>query len=93
MTTEATAETPHRNRKTVQGVVVSNKMRKTVVVEVTRHQKHAQYKKYVRTSKRYQAHDETEQCRVGDLVTIVETRPISKNKRWRLRSVDRQAVG
>jgi small subunit ribosomal protein S17 len=91
---EATVETtPRRNRRALQGLVVSNKMDKTVVVRVTRHVKHARYRKYVRDSKKYLAHDETQECGIGDLVTIVETRPMSRNKRWRIRTVDRKAVG
>lgn len=91
---EATAETTERrNRRTLQGLVVSDKMDKTVVVKVTRHVKHARYKKFVRDSKKYLAHDEEQTCGIGDLVTIVETRPLSRNKRWRIRSIDRKAVG
>ena len=92
---EATVETttPRRNRRALQGMVVSNKMDKTVVVRVTRHVKHARYRKYVRDSKKYLAHDETQECGIGDLVTIVETRPMSRNKRWRIRTIDRKAVG
>ncbi len=86
-------EAPRRNRRTLQGLVVSDKMSKTVVVKVTRHVKHARYKKYVRDSKKYQAHDEADACGIGDLVTIVETRPLSKRKRWRVKSIDRKAVG
>ena len=86
-------QAPRRNRRTLQGLVVSDKMSKTVVVKVTRHVKHARYKKYVRDSTKYQAHDETNECGIGDLVTIVETRPLSKHKRWRVKSVDRKAVG
>ena len=87
---EATVETTERrNRRTLQGLVVSNKMDKTVVVRVTRHVKHARYRKYVRDSKKYLAHDESQECGIGDLVTIVEPRPMSRNKRWRIRTVDR----
>lgn len=81
------------NRRTVQGLVVSNAMLKTIVVSVTTHQKHPQYKKYVRHTKKYLAHDEEQACGVGDLVTIVESRPLSARKRWRVRSIDRKAVG
>jgi small subunit ribosomal protein S17 len=88
-----TAEVPRRNRRTLQGLVVSDKMSKTVVVKVTRHVKHARYKKFVRDSKKYKAHDETDACGIGDLVTIVETRPLSRHKRWRIKSIDRKAVG
>ena len=93
MNAETNVETPSRNRRAVQGVVVADKMNKTIVVEVTRHVQHARYRKFVRSSKKYKAHDETEQCTIGDLVTIVETRPLSKHKRWRLRSIDHKAVG
>lgn len=82
-----------RRRRTLQGVVVSDKMNKTVVVKVTRQVMHPRYKKIVRQSKRYKAHDEVEQAGIGDLVTIVESRPLSKSKRWRLQSIDRKAVG
>jgi small subunit ribosomal protein S17 len=82
-----------RRRRTLQGVVVSDKMDKTVVVKVTRQVLHARYKKIVRQSKRYKAHDEVESCGMGDLVTIVESRPLSKSKRWRVQSIDRKAVG
>ena len=81
------------NRRTLQGLVMSSTMNKTVVVKVTRQVKHPRYKKYVRQSKKYQVHDEQNVCGVGDLVTIVETKPLSKHKRFRVRSVDRKAVG
>ena len=86
-------EAPRKNRRTLQGLVVSDKMSKTVVVKVTRHVKHPRYKKFVRDSKKYKAHDETDACGIGDLVTIVETRPLSRHKRWRIKTVDRKAVG
>ncbi|MGA1874391.1 MAG: 30S ribosomal protein S17 [bacterium] len=72
----------HRKRRV--GVVVSDKMDKTVVVEVTRTLIDQTYKKVVRKKKRYKAHDEENQCKVGDKVTIMETRPLSKDKRWRV---------
>ena len=68
--------------RTLQGRVVSNKMDKTVVVLVSRKVKDARYGKYVAKSKKYHAHDESNQYNVGDLVEIVETRPISKTKAW-----------
>ena len=71
-------------RKTRVGKVVSDKMDKTVVVEVSRTVLHPLYKKYVRRSKRFIAHDEANACRVGDQVRIVESRPLSKRKRWRV---------
>ncbi len=82
-----------RKKRTMQGVVVSDKMDKTVVVKVTRQVMHPRYKKFVRHSTRYKAHDAAESCGEGDLVTIVESRPLSKQKRWRVQSVDRKAVG
>ncbi len=80
-------------RKLLKGVVVSNKMDKTIVVKVTRRVKHAMYKKYINRSQRYKAHDETNQCNVGDIVQIRECRPLSKDKRWRLASVITKSVG
>ena len=77
------------HRKTRKGVVVSNKMNKTLVVKVTRRIRHEQYGKVMITSKKYYAHDETEQAKEGDHVEIIETRPISKLKRWRLVTVMR----
>ncbi len=71
-------------RKTRTGVVVSNKMDKTVVVLVERSVKHPLYKKYIKRSKKFHAHDEENQCQVGDRVKIMETRPLSKTKRWRV---------
>tara|TARA_Y100001968_G_scaffold250977_1_gene236119 strand:+ start:289 stop:564 length:276 start_codon:yes stop_codon:yes gene_type:complete len=91
MTTET--ETVRRNKRSLQGLVVSDKMDKTIVVRVTRQVKHPRYRKYVRVSKKYMVHDESGACGIGDLVTIVESRPLSRKKRWSLRSVDRKAVG
>ena len=76
-----------RHRKVRTGVVVSNKMDKTVVVEVTRTVKHPVYKKYIRRRKRFMAHDADNRCQIGDQVAIVETRPMSRNKHWRVREV------
>ena len=70
--------------KTRDGVVTSNKMQKTVVVKVERHVKHQRYGKYVTRQVKYKAHDETSQLQVGDRVRIAETRPMSKDKRWRV---------
>ncbi|RMF13239.1 MAG: 30S ribosomal protein S17 [Candidatus Dadabacteria bacterium] len=77
---EKTTHTARRRR--VVGVVRSNKMDKTVVVNVERIEKHPVYGKYVRRSKRYHAHDEQNQCNIGDRVMLVETRPLSRKKRW-----------
>jgi len=70
--------------KTRVGVVTSNKMQKTVVVKVERRVKHERYGKYVTRQMKYKAHDETSQAKVGDRVRIAETRPMSKDKRWRI---------
>ncbi len=81
------------SRKRVVGVVVSDKMDKTVVVKVERFVQHPRFKKYIRRSKKYYAHDEKNECRVGDTVEIEETRPLSKLKRWRVvRIVKRSAL-
>lgn len=71
-------------KKRLIGKVVSNKMQKTVVVEVTRIKAHPLYKKRYKVTKRYKAHDEKQECKVGDTVMIEECRPISKEKRWRV---------
>jgi small subunit ribosomal protein S17 len=71
-------------RKRLVGVVVSDKMNKTVVVKVTRRFEHPVYKKHIERSKKYHAHDEHNECKVGDVVAIEETRPLSKTKRWRI---------
>ncbi len=72
------------NRKSRVGVVVSNKMTKTVVVKVERRVANRQYGKIVTKAEKYKAHDEKQECKVGDRVRIVETRPMSKDKRWRV---------
>ena len=69
-------------RRVMQGVVVSDKMDKTVTVKVERRVMHSLYKKFLRRSKKYSAHDENNACKVGDVVSIRECKPISKNKRW-----------
>ncbi|MEK7572761.1 MAG: 30S ribosomal protein S17 [Patescibacteria group bacterium] len=71
-------------RKTLNGVVISDKMDKTVVVLVSRFVKHPKYGKYYNTSKKYKAHDEENKYKVGDKVEIVETRPISKDKKFKV---------
>ena len=82
-----------RNRRTsLQGVVVSNKMNKTIVVEVETHKKHPKYAKRVKYSNKYYAHDENNVANVGDTVTIMGCRPLSATKRFRLVSVDKKAV-
>ncbi|MBI2369938.1 MAG: 30S ribosomal protein S17 [Deltaproteobacteria bacterium] len=77
--------------KTRIGTVVSNKMQKTVVVTVERMVQHPRFKKFVRKRVKYKAHDEQNACQVGDRVLIVETRPLSKEKRWRVREILQRA--
>jgi len=72
------------NKKTMTGVVVSSKMDKTVVIKVERKFSHPVFKKVVKTTKKYKVHDEKNECLEGDFVRIQETRPLSKEKRWRL---------
>ena len=74
-------------RKHREGVVVSNKMDKTVVVVVERLVRHPQYQKYQRQRARYKAHDEQNKCQIGDRVRLVETRPLSRDKRWAVRAI------
>jgi small subunit ribosomal protein S17 len=71
-------------RKTRIGVVSSNKMDKTITISVERMVKHPMYGKFVKKTKKYHAHDENNECQEGDVVKIMETRPLSKSKRWRL---------
>lgn len=80
-------------RKERVGVVVSDKMTKTIVVRVERRFPHPQFRKIVKSYKKYYAHDETEQAKLGDVVRIQETRPLSKTKRWRLVEVVQRVTG
>ena len=83
--TATTTLAENRNlRKTKTGVVSSNKMDKTITVKVERKVKHPLYCKFVKKSTSFHAHDEKNECSIGDLVKIMETRPLSKSKRWRL---------
>ncbi|GEM_PF-45880 len=79
-------------RKTKVGVVVSNKMDKSVVVRVEFRRRHPLYKKVVRRFSKFMAHDENNECQIGDLVRIVETRPLSKRKRWMVEEILEKAV-
>jgi small subunit ribosomal protein S17 len=81
---ENTAAAPRTQRKTREGLVVSDKMDKTVIVEVEDRVKHALYGKVLRRTRKLQAHDEQNACGVGDRVTLMETRPLSRTKRWRV---------
>ncbi len=78
-------------RRSIQGVVVSDKNDKTIGVLVETHKKHAKYGKRVKYRKKYYAHDEKNEAKVGDVVTIMETRKLSATKRWRLVSIDKTA--
>ena len=85
MTPEVTEKNTARNsRKTRVGLVVSDKMEKTVVVSIERRVQHPVYGKMVRRTKRFKAHDERNEAKTGDTVRIMETRPMSKDKRWRV---------
>jgi len=88
----ADTEKVTRHKKILIGTVLSDKMDKTVVVLVKRLFMHPRYKKYVRKNATYKAHDEMNQCRIGDKVQIIESRPISKDKCWRVSKVVEKAV-
>jgi len=79
-------------RRELVGTVVSDKMQKTIVVKIDRRVRHGLYAKYVTHSRRFKAHDETNQARVGDLVVVVESRPMSREKRWALKKIVRRAA-
>ena len=78
--------------KQLLGTVHSSKMDKTIVVKITRKVPHKVYNKYVNQSKKYYAHDEKNLCNIGDVVLIEESKPLSKLKRWRVKSVQQKAV-
>ena len=78
------AENQRNSRRTVQGVVTSGKMAKTITVEIERRFKHRKYKKYIRRHSKVYAHDESGEAGMGDTVELMECRPLSKTKRWRL---------
>jgi small subunit ribosomal protein S17 len=88
---EAKAEKSNRKRRVLLGVVRSDKMQKTCVVEVSHRVLHRTYKKYITTRVRYKAHDEKNECHVGDRVQIVECRPLSRDKRWRVQKLIERA--
>ncbi len=71
-------------RKTRVGLVTSNKMDKTIVVAISEHIKHPLYKKFIKRTVKFKAHDENNECNIGDRVRVMETRPLSKDKHWRL---------
>lgn len=80
-----------RHRRVLVGQVVSDKMDKTIVVQVMRRYRHPRYRKYVNERTKYKAHDENNEARVGDMVRITESRPLSRDKRWRLQAVTERA--
>ena len=86
---EQTIERTNRKEKT--GVVISNKMNKSIVVAVERKVKHPKYGKFVKFTSKFHAHDETNDCNEGDTVRIMETRPLSKSKNWRVVEVIERA--
>ena len=85
-------ENTKSNKKELIGLIVSDKMDKSVVVRVERFVQHKVYKKYIKRHKKYHAHDEKNECRIGDEVKIVETRPLSKLKRFRVTEIVKKAV-
>ncbi|TPV94124.1 MAG: 30S ribosomal protein S17 [Myxococcales bacterium FL481] len=89
--TEEAVAAVERRRRRLQGIVVSDKMDKTIVVQVTRRYRHPRYRKYVQERTRYKVHDEQNTARSGDRVEIIETRPLSREKRWSLRTVVERA--
>ena len=91
-TQQQQADTDRRHRRVLQGVVVSDKMEKTIVVQVKRRYKHPRYRKYVNERIRYKAHDENNDAKTGDTVRIVSVRPMSREKRWRLQAIVEKAA-
>ena len=85
-------ETIKKNKKELIGLIVSDKMDKSVVVQVERFIPHVVYKKFVKQFKKYHAHDEKNECKVGDTVKIIETRPLSKLKRFRVSEIVKKAI-
>ncbi|MHB1021797.1 MAG: 30S ribosomal protein S17 [Acidobacteriaceae bacterium] len=89
----ATVETPAQSRRNEKvGQVVSTKMQKTIVVEVEMRKAHPKYKRVIKTNKKFYAHDEQNSARIGDVVRIRETRPLSKLKRWQLEEIVRRSA-
>jgi small subunit ribosomal protein S17 len=84
-------ETTRKEKQTLQGVVVSDKMQKTIVVEIMMRKLHPLYKKYLTRTKKVKAHDENNEAKTGDTVRVVECRPLSRDKRWRLAEIVERA--
>jgi len=89
--TTATTESARGRRKLRVGKVVSDRMDKTIVVSIERLVKHPEYGRYVRRRQKFKVHDEKNECRIGDVVRFMETRPMSKDKRWRFVEVVERA--
>ena len=89
--TTATTESARGRRKLRVGKVVSDRMDKTIVVSIERLVKHVEYGRYVRRREKFKVHDEKNECRIGDVVRFMETRPMSKDKRWRFVEVVERA--
>jgi small subunit ribosomal protein S17 len=89
---QSQSETKQGHKNEQVGIVVSTKMQKTIVVEVSRRVSHPLYRKYVTRRKKYHAHDETADAKMGDMVRIIESRPLSRTKRWALKEVIRRAT-
>jgi len=85
-------ETIQKNKTELIGLIVSDKMDKSVVVQVERFVQHKIYKKFMKRFKKYHAHDEKNECKIGDMVKIIETRPLSKLKRFRISEIVKKAV-
>lgn len=81
------------HRRALRGIVVSDKMQKTIVVKVDRLVRHGQYNKYIARSKKYKAHDELNSAKPGDSVEIIESRPMSREKKWSLKTILARATG
>lgn len=93
MATTAKTETKLKPKREETGIVISNKMQKTIVVKLDRRIRHAKYGKFLTKTKKVKAHDETNSAAIGDLVLIVATRPLSKEKRYALKTIVRKATG
>jgi small subunit ribosomal protein S17 len=92
MNDQNTSETSERGiGRTLRGVALKSKMQKTIIVEVVRTVRHAKYNKFLKKRARYYAHDERNEVQTGDTVVIVESRPLSRLKRWRLQSIAEKA--
>ena len=91
MSEEKKVEITTKGKQTLTGLVVSDKMEKTIVVEITTRKLHPLYKKYVTRSKKIKAHDENNEAHTGDTVSVVESRPMSRDKHWRLLNIVERA--